>query len=141
MEKAIKHIISLCILLLFGNGSLFAHTLASPFSATSISKSIPLEKSNKTGLEHLLDNQLSINNPIKDVYRKKEVLVENEEEDSEIITAKKVLEKTTYFTTFFNPQPTHFLSNYTNNSLAISKEIFHLPSYQSLYIIFEVFRI
>lgn len=141
MKKAIRHIIPLCILLLFSNGSLFAQTLTAPFFATSISKTIPLEKSSKTELEHLLENQLSINNPVKDFYRKKEVIVENEEEDSEIMTSKKMLEKTNSYVSFFNPQPTNFLSCYTNNSLAFSKEVSYLPSHQSLYIIFEVFRI
>ena len=86
-------------------------------------------------------NQSTITNPVKEFYRKKAITNDNDEEDFEIVIAKKNLEKTTYFTSFFNQQATHFISYYTKNSFAFRKEFSYLPSYQSLYIIFEVFRI
>ena len=141
MKKAIKHIIPLCILLLFGNGSLFAHTLAVPLFATSFTQTASQTQNNTNNVEHLFLNHSTITNPVKEFYRKKAIVSDNEEEDSEIVAAKKNLEKTTYFTSFFNQQPTHFISYYTNNSFAFRKEFSYLPSYQSLYIIFEVFRI
>ncbi|MEO8253070.1 MAG: hypothetical protein ABI554_01690 [Flavobacterium sp.] len=137
MKKAIKHIIPLCILLLFGNGSLFAHTLAVPLFATSFTQI----QNNTNKVEHLFLNHATITNSVKEFYRKKAVVGDNDEEDFENVAAKKNVEKTTYFTSFFNQQPTHFISYYTNNSFAFRKEFSYLHSYQCLYIIFEVFRI
>ena len=143
MKKAIKHIIPLCVLLLFGNGSLFAHTLTTPlFSSSLVQISLQNQhKTSKADLDPLFLNQSTITNPVKEFYRKKAITNDNDEEDSEIVIAKKNLEKTTYFTSFFNQQTTHFISYYTKNSFAFRKEFSYLPSYQSLYIIFEVFRI
>lgn len=143
MKKAIKHIIPLCILLLFGNGSLFAHTLTAPLFSSLLAQ-ISLQNQDKNcnaDLDALFLNQSTIRNPVKEFYRKKAITNDNDEEDSEIVVAKKILEKTTYFTSFFNQQSTAYISYHKNNSFTFRKEFSYLPSYQSLYIIFEVFRI
>lgn len=141
MRKALKHIIPLCLLLLIGKNPVFATTLTASHSTTTIVSITPKEKTGKIGLEHLFLEQTNADNPVLEIYKKRELTVDNEEEDSEFLASKKMLEKTNSYVSFFKPQPSNFSSYYTNNSLAISKEIFHLPSYHSLYLIFEVFRI
>lgn len=135
MKKAIKHIAFLCVLLLIGYSTLLAQKL--PLEA-----SFP-DKSDKIEFENSLENLSNITNPVKEFNNKKGIVIDNEEEDSEVITLKKHVEKTIPYLSLSNPQPTGFLSNYTSNSLARSfcKEFFYLPSYTSLYLIFEVFRI
>lgn len=132
MKNTIKHIISLCVLLLFCNGSLFVH---------SSTQTTSQDQFRKTEIEHLFRNQSNIANPVKEFHRKKAIVVDNEEEDSEITVSKKNLEKNYSFISFFKQQPTKFLVYHFNNSFAFSKDLPYLPSYASLYIIFEVFRI
>jgi hypothetical protein len=134
MKKRFKHIIPLFLLLFFSSGSFFTHSFA---------KAVSQENFAKIELDHSFDIQSStaISSPDKEIYKKKEIVVENEEEEYENITSKKNFEKKSYFVSFFNQKRTHFLFYHFNNSFASCKEFFYLPSYNSLYIIFEVFRI
>ena len=143
MKKVIKHILLLSVLLLFGNISIFANTLAAtPMLASLANKSISQEKSNQINLEELFLNRSSINNPVFEVYHKKEILTsDNEEEDSETMTSKKNIEKISSYVSFFKQQKTQaFLLSY-KKTLTFCKELFYIPSRNLLYIIFEVFRI
>lgn len=143
MRKALKHIIPLCILLLAGKGSLLAHTLAAtPALAPSIINVISNEKSCQSDLEIFTD-QSSIKDTVFENYRKKEMLTsDNEEEDTETMSVKKDIEKTSCYISFFNQQNAAYFFPYLKKPLAFSQELSYLPSSNnSLYIIFEVFRI
>lgn len=139
MKKAMKHILSLCIMLLFGSTTLFAHSAATPLFITSSIQHTSPEKDNKINSE--FNFQTKISSPIKEFYSKRVITTDTEEEDTEITYSKKSLEKTTSFVALYKPQFTTFLPYATNNSLTLIKETFYFPSYNSLYIVFEVFRI
>lgn len=142
MRKAIKHIIILCLMLLFGNGSFLAHAFTAPLSATSITKITPQEKTTKTESDqHLFVKQNITENPFQEFYKKKELTVENEEEDSEITASKKTPAKTPSSISFFKHSVPNFISYQTNNSFGFRKEFSYFPIYKSLYIVFKVFRI
>lgn len=139
MRKSIKHILSLCMLLLISNSALFAHTPAKSLIATLISIQDEATFSSK----NQLSDSFTVTIPTGESQIKKEIITDYEEEDSEIITGKKQLKKTISYISFSNAQPTCFLTNYNYNSLAksVCKAFFYFPLYTSLYIIFEVFRI
>lgn len=141
MKKALRHIILLCMLLLLSTGSLFAQTLTAPFFATSVTKKIPLEKPNRLIVQHLFENQFNIAHPVKDLYSKKEIVVDNEEEDSEVSIYKKLVNKTVSYPSFFRHQIAESGILYLEKSSDFSKNLFYLPLRNSLYLIFEVFRI
>lgn len=144
MRKAIRHIIHLCIMLL-SSSPFFAHTLVttSPLSSTVI-KLISAEKSScQIDIENIFTDQSSIKDTVFEIYQKKEILTsDNEEEDTETMSAKKDLDKTSCYISFFNQQNAESFTAYFKEPLASSKELSYLPSSNSsLYIIFEVFRI
>ncbi|MFL9830124.1 hypothetical protein ABS764_04595 [Flavobacterium sp. ST-87] len=141
MKKAIRHIILLCILLLSGNSPLFAQTLTAPLLATSVIKKIPLDKPTRIASEHLFGNQFNLANPVKDLYSKKEIVVDNEEEDSEIISYKKLLNKSVSCSSFFRQQIAESTVSYLKKASDFPKNLFYFPLRNPLYIIFEVFRI
>ena len=142
MKKAIQHIIPLCLLLLFSNSSLFAHKLATTALLATSSETITKETTNHTNLEHLFDNRSSISDAMFETFQKKEILSsDNEEEDSETTATKKVLEKQSYQLSFFQQQAAPTFISYIKKTQAFCKELSYLPSCNSLYIIFEVFRI
>ncbi len=141
MRKAIKHIIPLCLMLLLGSGSSLAHTLTATHLATTVVKKTTIENTNKIGLEHLFIDQSNADNPVLEIYKKREITVDNEEEDSEISVSKKTLEKPSYIISSFKKTSLSFISYQKNNSFGFRKEISYLRVYKPLYIIFEVFRI
>lgn len=142
MKKVIKHILFLCVLLLIGNSSLFAHTSAKTTLLTSSSEKITEETANQTNLENLFNNQTAVSDAVFETYHKKEILSsDNEEEDSETMTAKKVIEKQSSQLSFFKLQATSAFIAYTKKTPAFYKALSYLPSCNSLYIIFGVFRI
>lgn len=134
-----KHILSLCIMLLFGSTTLFAHSAATSLLITSSIQHTSPEKDNKINSE--FNFQTKISSPIKEFYSKRVITSDTEEEDTEITYSKKSLEKTTSFFALYKQQFTRFLPYSTRNSLSLIKETFYFPSYNSLYLIFEVFRI
>ncbi len=137
MKKAIKHILFLCVLLLMSNNSLFANTLATIKPVSSIQ-----DKSSKTNLQDFSFDIYNIITPTQDFNFGKNIVIDSEEEVSEVNLSNKQLEKTAPYLSYYNTHSIDFLSDYTN-SLVISfcKEFFYLPTYTSLYLIFEVFRI
>lgn len=139
MRMRIKHILTLCLLLLISNNSMFAHTPAKSF--ISVQTSIQDEAVFTKNIQ--LSDLTDITTPTKETEAKKEIITDYEEEDSEILSSKKQLEKTISYIAFSSTLPPSFLTNYNYNSLAKSfcKAFFYLPSFTSLYIIFEVFRI
>ena len=141
MKKALRHIIPLCMLLLLSTGSLFAQTLTAPFFATSVNKNILLEKPNRLIVQHLSESQFNITNPVKELYSKKEIVVDNEEEDSEIFSYKKLLNKTVFYPSFFRQQIAESAILYFKKASDFPKNLSYLPLRNSLYLIFEVFRI
>lgn len=139
MKKAIQHIIPLCMLLLFSNSSLFAHTLTKKAVLSGSSKEIANQT---TDLETIFNNQTALSDAVFETYHKKEILSsDNEEEDSETMTSKKSIEKQSYQLSFFNQQAVSVSISYIKKTQAFCKELSYLPSCNSLYIIFEVFRI
>lgn len=143
MKKAIQHIIPLCMLLLFSNGSLFAHTLTKKALLAGSLKTISKEIANQTtDLENPFNNQTALSDAVFETYHKKEILnSDNEEEDSETMTSKKSIEKQSYQLSFLNQQTVSVFISYIKKTQAFCKELSYLPSCNSLYIIFEVFRI
>nr|WP_288834698.1 hypothetical protein [uncultured Flavobacterium sp.] len=143
MRKAIKHIIPLCIIMLLSSSSLFAHTSATTsLVAHSLKRTLFTEKLDQTKLEHLFDNRSSISDAMFETFQKKEILSsDNEEEDSETTATKKVLEKQSFKLSFFQQQVAPAFISYIKKTQAFCKELSYLPSCNSLYIIFEVFRI
>lgn len=94
-------------------------------------------------IENIFTDQSSIKDTVFEIYQKKEILTsDNEEEDTETMSAKKDLDKTSCYISFFNQQNAESFTAYFKEPLAFSKELSYLPSSNSsLYIIFEVFRI
>ncbi|KDN54101.1 hypothetical protein [Flavobacterium seoulense] len=129
--------------MLLSSSSLYAHTLATTsLVAHSLKRTLFTEKLDQTKLEHLFDNQSSISDAMFETYQKKEILSsDSEEEDSETTTAKKAVEKQSCQLSFFQQLTTPAFIAYTKKTQAFCKELSYLPSRNSLYIIFEVFRI
>ncbi|MEY2869260.1 MAG: hypothetical protein RIR01_1743 [Bacteroidota bacterium] len=142
MKKAIQQIILLCMLLLFSNNSLFAHTLTKKSLLEVSLKTFSKETVNQSDLENLFKNQTALSDAVFETYQKKEILSsDNEEEDSETMTSKKSIEKQSYQLSFFNQQTVSVVISFIKKTQAFCKELSYLPSCNSLYIIFEVFRI
>lgn len=136
MKKAIKHIISLFILLFFSNGLFFAHTFSHPFPKTVLQ-----EYFSKIGYDYSSNNQFLVSNPVKEVFKKKELFSDNEEEDSENMSSKKNLEKKSCFVSFFNQKTSQFEFYHFKDSLNFYKDSFIFSNSKALYLLFEVFRI
>ncbi|MEL1239940.1 hypothetical protein [Flavobacterium flavipallidum] len=142
MKKAIQHITLLCMLLLLSNGSLFAHTLTKISLLEIPLKTFSQETVNHSDLEIIFKNQSSLSDAVFETYQKKEILSsDNEEEDSETMASKKSVEKHSYQLLSFKQQAIAVFVSYSKKTQAFFKELSYLPSCNSLYIIFEVFRI
>lgn len=139
MKKGIKHIIPLCLMLFFSYGQVFANTLAIASRTTSLVNASNAETSCK--LELGIHSHISI--PLKEFYRKKAIVVDNEEESFENTFYKKSVNKISFITSCFNQESTKYSLYYFNKTLSLNKVFSHyLPSYNSsLYVLFEVFRI
>lgn len=132
MKKAIQHIISLCMLLLFSNSSLFTHTITKKALLAGSLETISRETTNQT----------TVSGIALATYHKKGILnSDNEEEDSETMAPKKSVEKQSYQLYFLKQQAVSIFISYIKKTQAFFKEPSYLPSRNSLYIIFEVFRI
>lgn len=131
------------MLLLFSNGSFFAHTPTKKALLADSLKTISKEIANQTSdLENLFNNQTALSDAVFETYHKKEILSsDNEEEDSETMAPKKSIEKQSYQLSFFKQQTVSVFISYIKKTQAFCKELSYLPSCNSLYIIFEVFRI
>lgn len=130
------------MLLLFSNSSLFAHTLTKKALSANSKETISKETANQTDLENLFNNQTAVSDAVFETYHKKEILSsDNEEEDSETMAPKKSVEKQSYQLSFFKQQTLSVFISYVKKTQAFCKELSYLPSRNSLYIIFEVFRI
>ena len=136
MNKTLKHIILVGFLLFLNNGQLFAH---------AVSTNIIQEQSvsNQTTLSNLFESYIfhyTVKHPIKEDLKKGTIAVDNEEEEVEGMTSKKIIEKSKLIFSVFNQLSTNsFLK--INKSLSLYNDIIPFHKYNSLYLLFEVFRI
>lgn len=139
MRSALKHIILLCTMLLFGCGSLSANT----FSATSFTTSEFSAKENLAKIisEHSSDSEVTISFPAKELYTKRAIVDDIEEENSENFSSKKNLEKSNFLASLFSHQTSNLLAHISDNYFSYYRGFSNLNSYNPLYILFGVFRI
>lgn len=137
MKSICKHIIPLYVIAFFGFGQCFAQTISPSLFAISFLKNSSHNNFNKK-TKPLLENYYNTSIPEKETPKKRAFIEESEEENSEIKSFRKIIEKSYYFLTFFN----HTTDKTAKRSLVFSKGFFYLSYYKSsLYLLFEVFRI
>ena len=143
MKKAIHHIILLSLLLLISNSSLFALTLPTTSCyKSSFDVKTAIDRKSTHRIACLFGNKSSVSDTLFEKYVKKEILSsDSEEEDTENMSSKKAVDKTSVLLSDFKLQTTQTSLSYFRKPLAVFKNQLFLPTRNSLYIIFEVFRI
>lgn len=143
MKKAIKHITLLCMLLLFGNGQLMAHFHSASLQAITSSHHTNSGKSvNTEFINYFLSFHITSSFPENDLFKRREITTDNEEEDVENASPEKKTEKLSCYSIYFKQQPSGIIPTYKiNNSFALREEFCHLYTNNPRYILFEVFRI
>lgn len=136
MEKTLKHIILVGILLFLNSGHLFAR---------AISTSTPQEQwgSNQVTISNLFESYTflyTVKNPIKEDFKKGNLTIDNEEEEVEAMTSKKIIEKSKLIFSGFTQLSANSILR-SNKSLSLYNDIISIHSYNSLYLLFKVFRI
>lgn len=136
MNKTKKHIILLGILLFLHSGQIFAHAVSS-----SLIQKQSVQK--QSSLSALFKNPAflsTVKYPIKEVFKKGTITVDNEEEEIEGMTSKKSIEKSKSIFSIFTQLSPHSFQN-IKISLPLCNDILCNHSYTLLYLLFEVFRI
>lgn len=135
MKKTKKHIILLGILI-FYSGQILARTESASFiEKQSVQK--------QSLISSLLKNHTfldTVKYPIKEDFKKGTITVDNEEEEIDGMTSKKIAEKSKLIFCFFSQLSTNSFQNITISLFLFNDIISHLP-HNSLYLLFEVFRI
>lgn len=135
MKETKKHIILLGILLFFYSGQIFARAVSTSF----IQKQTIQKQTALSVLPHNYTFLDTVQHPIKEVI-KKGITVDNEEEEIEGMTSKKNAEKSKLIFSFLSQLCTNTFQE-INISLPLFNDIISYHPYNSLYLLFEVFRI
>lgn len=139
MKKAILNTIIIFALLFASNSAVFASKSASLVVNTTSQK---LAVESQSEIDSPFTFKTTITIPVKDFYSNRIIVSDdNQQEETETNVAKKSIEKATAFVSYYHKQFELALRNYTIDSFAKVKEPFYFPSYNPLYIVFEVFRI
>jgi hypothetical protein len=135
MKMKLRHIIIVGTLLFFNSGQLFANVFYVNVNQQSNFNGDILA----SGISHEFQSIFTIKNPIKEVFRKGFLSIDNEEEEDGT-ASKKTIEKSTLVSALFaTVSPNSFSS--TDKSLSLYNAIIPINSYNSLYLLFEVFLI
>ena len=131
------------MLLIFGNGQLMAHFHSASLHAVASGQNTNIDQSTDAEfINHFLSFQITSSFPENDLFKRREITTDNEEEDAETVSPEKKTQKISCFSIYFKQQPSSIISSYyMKNSLAFCEEFCHLYTNNPRYILFEVFRI
>ena len=136
MNEIIKHIIVVGFLLFLNNGQLFAHD----FTSSAIQEQSFSNHAKVSSLFESYNLLFTVKQPVKEDFKKGTLTIDNEEEEIETISSKKIVEKSKLIFSVFSQLSTKTFQNITI-SLSLFNDIISHRSHNSLYLLFEVFRI
>lgn len=136
MKKTLKYIIFTSILALLNSVQLFAN---SNFIGANQEKIVEHYTLNSSDFNINIFNY-TIKNALKQVYKKRAINIDNEEEEVDGISAKKNIEKYKLTSFIFNSLSIISFSEF-NKSLPLWNDIMPFFHYDSLYLLFGVLRI
>jgi len=141
MIKAyIKHLLSLCILLLSVYSQLYAHTFQDGIRHSSIKNLLKSDHASFGIVQNSQTQVLKFVSASKEKENHKIDAAEIEEEDYEYISFKKLLENSNYFATVFYALVFGCLGLFLSQRLLACKHALYFFSYK-LFLLFRVIRI
>lgn len=140
MRNVIKQILVAVLLLLLSSNSLFANNNSHSLFENTVKK----DKASVLLATHLSEhdfNFYSSNLPNQDEFIKKGVISDNDEEDVEQLSCKKIEPQTKSVVCHFKQQLILDFSLSQNSTFNYATIFFHSKTATSLYLLFEDFRI